>query len=132
MSKQHKDNWLEEQLAEIKKTADLRHNWDGLESDPPNPWAQNWIEKIVRFQHSIGFCKGIVTPDHEGGLKIGIQEGNIYADICVLNRGEILPLTDEGKEGIEGLECWNIEPNEADIQKAVRQIKSFLKHGRRS
>jgi len=117
------DNWLKEQLSRIEKCSELKYNWNGMESDPPNTWAMEWMEKIIRFQHKIGFCKGVVSPDGEGGITVCIQEEKKYADISVLNCGEILPLTDDS---VERAKCWNVETNNKAVKTAVNHIRTFL------
>lgn len=111
---------LREKISQMEM---LRRNWDTYGAEPPNLAAKNQALELLSFLDPLEFLPTDALASAEGGVALVFATGNRYADIEVLNSGEILAVTfTRGEEPV----AWEVEKNEPDISRAIGRIYEHI------
>ena len=110
--------------TKIRKMAELEKDWDTYGADPPSDKSIEQACHIVSVAESWNFPPVHVCPSAQGGIGICWNNIRLYSDIEVLNDGEILAVTSDGKGGADSIKVWSVDI--ANLQDSLSRIQSFL------
>lgn len=118
LSKRSRD--LQEQIQRMK---DLRTDWDTYGAEPPNDDTVNFASELLMLLEIREFLPTDVVASVEGGVALSFTAANRYADIELLNSGEILAVTfTRQQEPI----VWEVKKNKGDIFQAIERIYDHI------
>jgi hypothetical protein len=118
LSKRSRD--LQEQ---IERMIDLRQNWDTYGAEPPNDDTMSFASELLVLLDTREFLPSDVVASAEGGVALSFTAPNRYADIEILNSGEILAVTfTRQREPI----VWEVRKNKEDIIQAIERIYDHI------
>jgi hypothetical protein len=107
-------------METVKNMKDLRHDWNGYGSEPPNLRAREMAQEILLSSASV-IVPNRVAPSAQGGVGIFFYHENRYGDIECLNTGETLATISDGSGRPL---VWEITPSER--KGALERIGHFI------
>ena len=108
----------------IKLTGNLRPNWDTYGAEPPDAEAVNTaLEVLVSLEHE-RFLPSDAVASTEGGVALCFVAGDRYADIEILNSGEILAVTVTGQQDPY---VWEVGKNTRAFSEAIERIRNHIR-----
>jgi SHS2 domain-containing protein len=118
LSKRSRD--LREQIERMRG---LRQNWDTYGAEPPNDDTMNFAGELLVLLEMREFLPSDVVASAEGGVALSFTARNRYADIELLNSGEILAVTfTRQREPM----VWEVRKRKDDILQAIERIYDHI------
>lgn len=94
------------------------------EGAPPSENALGLAGIALERLDRLGFAPSRVVASAEGGVGVCFVQGNKYADIEILNTGEILGVTSNRRDRPV---VWEIDQSAYSLAKAAIRIREFFK-----
>jgi hypothetical protein len=98
----------------------LRRRSREMNIPQPDNNAINSVTEILIKLNEIGLIPTRLSPSAEGGIAVGFRNAQRFADIEVLNTGEISALTSDGQGNIE---AWDFDPSA--VKQTLEKIRSY-------
>jgi hypothetical protein len=104
----------QELFNKIEAMRDLKHNWDGKDSDPPNELAIKRAGELLPVFESIGLEPFVVYPNVDGGVTFTFHdEDKIDTDqkfglIELFNDGSIMCSADKNWDDNTVPDVWSV------------------------
>jgi hypothetical protein len=110
-------------LQKIERMKDLRPNWDTYGAEPPSVDALNSAAELLNRLSKLEFLPTDAVASTEGGVALSFTTSNRYADIEILNSGEILAVTfTRQQEPV----AWEVRRDERNILLAIERIYEHI------
>ena len=101
----------------------LPPQWPEETVEAPTTRASKSADCTLRLLADLGLEPSWLLPSPEGGVCIAFARDGRYAEIQLLNRGEIITIRSEGAESLS-----QVVPSELDLRSAAQTIRAFLSH----
>lgn len=102
----------------------LQDNWDTYGAEAPNPQTiSDAISLLVQMEH-MRFLPSEVLASSEGGIALSFKSASRYADIELLNSGEVLAVVAEGSQ--QQPVAWEVKKTARDFEEAIYRIYDFF------
>jgi hypothetical protein len=111
---------LQNKITAMKTLSD---NWDTYGAEPPSPQTMFTAMQLLLQMEREDFLPGDALASAEGGVALCFKTANRYADIELLNSGEILAVIAEGQN--EPV-VWEVEKNDAGFTEAIKRIYEHI------
>lgn len=103
----------------LRAMENLEDNWDTYGAEAPSlETISNAIDLLVRMEQ-ISFLPSDVLASSEGGVALSFKSATRYADIELLNSGEVLAVIAEGSQQPV---VWEVEKSNTGFEGAISTI----------
>lgn len=107
----------------IDQMSKMRANWDTYGAEPPNTGTIQFASKLLALLEELEFLPTDAVASAEGGVALSFTAPYRYADIEILNSGEILAVTFiRQQEPV----VWEVRDDRNDILRAIEQIYDHI------
>lgn len=117
-------DWWIQARSKVKQFEKLGADWNGYGSAAPNATSLHWATVIIDMLYNESLRPAKVVPSAAGGIAICFVKTNKYADIEILNAGDIVVLTKDKSTGVRNV--WTVLADEDEIQRALEQISAHI------
>jgi hypothetical protein len=111
---------LESKLA---REARRQPNWNSYGAPPPNDAAINLTRTVLRLLREDGMLPRQLTASAEGGLALCFIEKNRYAELEILNTGDISASMYERFSDATPAVIMDVEPQPDALRNIIQRIR---------
>jgi hypothetical protein len=118
-----KDSFSERFLGLQEKLRIIQHS-DAEGDESPNDFSSQKANEILSVLREMEFPADDIVTSAEGGIAFCFSRANCYADIEVLNSGDIVAVTSNRKDQPT---VWTVAQSPEGIAKTVVRIREYFR-----
>lgn len=108
-------------IRQVEEMRELHADWDSHGAAPPEDIAREVAKQVLFAASTLKVVPNRVAPSAQGGVGVCFYAHEKYADIEILNNGEILATTSD-RRGMP--QVWEVKPIE--LKGALDRIVRFV------